>query len=137
MTRQVLQPGGWKRPSGYANGIAATGRLVFTAGVIGWDGNEHIVAPDMAGQARQIFENIRAILAEAGAGPEHIVRLTWYITSRDEYHASLATIGAHYRAVFGRLFPTMAVVQVAALMEPAARIEIEATAVVPEAGGAS
>lgn len=131
MTHQVLQPAGWARPKGYANGVAAAGRTVFTAGVIGWDADERIVAPDMVGQFRQILLNTLAILAEGGAGPEHIVRMTWYITDRDEYLANAREIGAVYRAVIGRTFPTMAVVIVAGLIEPAAKVEIETTAVVP------
>ena len=127
-----LLPPGWQRPRGYANGVAATGRLVFTAGVVGWDEEERFVAKDIAGQFRQILLNTLAILAEGGAGPEHIVRMTWYVTSRDDYVAALPEIGAAYRELIGRHFPAMAVVEVAALVEPDARIEIETTAVVPE-----
>jgi enamine deaminase RidA (YjgF/YER057c/UK114 family) len=128
----VLQPTGWARPRGYVNGIAATGRLVFTAGVIGWTAEEKIEAPDFVGQFRQILVNTLAILAEGGAGPEHIVRMTWYITDRDEYLAAGREVGAIYREMLGRNFPTMAVVIVAGLIERAAKIEIETTAVVPE-----
>jgi enamine deaminase RidA (YjgF/YER057c/UK114 family) len=128
---RTLLPPGWPRPRGYANGIAATGRLVVTGGLIGWDAAERFVADDMAGQFRQVLHNMVAVLAEAGAGPEHLVRMTWYVTDIAEYRASLPEIGAHYRELIGRNFPAMAVVQVAALVEPAARIEIEATAVVP------
>lgn len=127
----VLQPAGWVRPRGYANGIAATGRMVLTAGVIGWTAEEKIEATDFVGQFRQILANTLAILAEGGAGPEHIVRMTWYITDRDEYLAAGREIGAIYREVIGRTFPTMAVVIVAGLIEPAAKLEIETTAVVP------
>lgn len=128
---QTLLPPGWPRPRGYANGIAATGRLVVTGGLIGWDAAERFVADDLAGQFRQVLHNMLAVLGEAGAGPEHLVRMTWYVTDIAEYRASLSEIGAHYRELIGRNFPAMAVVQVGALVEPAARIEIEATAVVP------
>lgn len=128
---QILQPPGWGRPKGYANGIAASGRTVFTAGVIGWDAEERIVAADFAGQFRQVLVNTLAILAEGGAGPEHIVRMTWYITDRDEYLASAREVGAIYRELLGRTFPTMAVVIVAGLIERAAKLEIETTALVP------
>ena len=128
----ILQPPGWPRPKGYANGIAARGRTVFTAGVIGWDENERLVAPDMPGQLAQVLQNILAILAEAGAGAEHLVRMTWYVTDIAEYRAHAAEIGAAYRAAIGRHYPAMAVVEVSALVEPAAKIEIEATAMVPE-----
>lgn len=128
---EILQPAGWVRPKGYANGIAASGRSVFTAGVIGWDADERIVATDFAGQFRQVLVNTLAILAEGGAGPEHIVRMTWYITDRDDYLASGREVGAIYRELLGRNFPTMAVVIVAGLIEPAAKLEIETTAIVP------
>jgi len=128
---QVLQPPGWVRPKGYANGIAASGRMVFTAGVIGWTAEEKIEAADFIGQFRQVMANTLAILAEGGAGPEHVVRMTWYITDRDEYLAAGREIGAIYREIMGRNFPAMAVVVVAGLIEPAAKLEIETTAVVP------
>jgi enamine deaminase RidA (YjgF/YER057c/UK114 family) len=105
--------------------------MIFTAGVIGWDENERIVSPDLAGQFRQVLLNTLAILAEASAGPEHVVRMTWYVVDRDEYVASLPQIGAVYRELMGRNYPAMAVVAVSALVEPEARIEIETTAVVP------
>jgi enamine deaminase RidA (YjgF/YER057c/UK114 family) len=127
----LLQPPGWARPKGYANGIAATGRLVFTAGVIGWTADESFAATDFVGQFRQTLENTLAILAEGGAGPEHVVRMTWYVVDRDAYLAAAREVGAVYRELMGRNYPTMAVVQVVALMEPAALIEIETTAVVP------
>jgi len=130
---QALLPPGWKRPRGYANGVAATGRMVFTAGVVGWDAEERFVSPDLAGQFRQVLVNTLAILAEAGAGPEHIVRMTWYVTSRDEYLTSLPAIGEAYRDLIGRNFPAMAVAEVVALVEAEAKIEIETIAVVPEA----
>ena len=129
---KTLLPPGWPRPKGYANGIAAIGRLVFTAGVIGWDEEERIVCDDISGQFEQILKNTLAILAEAGAGPEHVVRMTWYVTDRDDYVAHLAEIGAAWRAHMGRNYPAMAVVEVSDLVEPDARIEIETIAVVPE-----
>lgn len=127
---EVLQPQGWPAPKGYVNGIAAAGRTVVTGGVVGWD-PAGVFPAGFVAQARQTFENIRAILAEAGAGPEHLVRLTWYVTDIEEYRADPKGLGAAYRDVFGRNFPTMAVVQVVSLVEAAAKIEIEATAVVP------
>jgi enamine deaminase RidA (YjgF/YER057c/UK114 family) len=130
MSREILQPAGWARPRGYANGIAATGRQVFVAGQIGWDAEQRIVSDDFATQVRQALVNIVSVLASAGAAPGHIVRLTWYVTSRDEYNASLAAIGASYREIIGRNFPAMSVVIVAGLVEPRAKVEIEATAVV-------
>jgi enamine deaminase RidA (YjgF/YER057c/UK114 family) len=135
MPHRTLLPPGWPRPKGYANGILAEGRTVWTAGVVGWDENERFPDADMAGQFRRILESTRAILAEAGAGPEHIVRMTWYITDRQEYLDSLSEIGAAWRDVIGRHFPAMAVVQVVALVEQAAKIEIETTAVIPKEAG--
>lgn len=133
MTIQVLQPAGWQRPKGYANGIVAEGRQVFVAGQVGW--NEQQQFPEtLAEQVGQTLRNIVTVLNEAGARPEHIVRLTWYVTNRDEYYADLAQIGQAYREVMGRNFPVMAVVQVVALMEAKAKVEIEATAVIPSAG---
>ena len=129
---RTLLPPGWPRPSGFANGISAKGRLVFTAGIIGWDESGTIVAPDLGGQLRQILLNTLAILAEDGAGPEHVVRMTWYVVDIDEYRLGLAEIGVAYKEVIGRHFPAMAVVEVGALVEPRARIEIETIAVVPE-----
>ncbi len=129
---EILQPPGWPRPKGYSNGISATGRMIFTGGLVGWDENENFPEVDMAGQARRTFENIITVLKEGGAGPEHIVRMTWYITDRDAYLNSVKDIGQAYRDVIGRNFPAMAVVQVVALMEAEALLEIEVTAVVPE-----
>jgi enamine deaminase RidA (YjgF/YER057c/UK114 family) len=129
MSREILQPPGWARPRGYANGVAAEGRQIFVAGQIGWDAEQKFFSDDFAAQARQALANIVAVLACAGARPEHIVRLTWYVTSRDEYDASLAAIGASYREIIGRNFPAMSVVVVAGLVEPRAKVEIEATAV--------
>lgn len=129
---KTLLPPGWPRPSGFSNGISARGRTIFTAGIIGWDETGAIVAPDLAGQLRQILFNTLAILAEDGAGPEHIVRMTWYVVDIDEYRLGLAEIGIAYKEMIGRHFPAMAVVEVGALVEPLARIEIETTAMVPE-----
>lgn len=128
---EILQPEGWPRPKGYSNGIAALGRQIFIAGQVGWDSAGRFASPKLAGQVKQALENIIAVLTAAQAKPEHIVRLTWYVTSRDEYHTELAEIGAAYRAVLGKHFPVMSVVQVVALMEKEAKVEIEATAVVP------
>ncbi len=125
-----LQPPDWPEPKGYANGIEASGRLVFVAGQIGWDASGAFVSDALAPQVEQALRNIVTVLAEAGAGPEHVARLTWFVTSRDEYLASLREIGAAYRTVMGRHFPVMSVVEVSALVEASARVEIEATAVV-------
>ena len=129
---KILQPPGWPRPKGYVNGMSARGRVIVTAGVIGWDEQERIVAPDLAGQFRQVLRNILAILAEDGARQEHVVRMTCYVVDLDEYRASLAEIGAAWRETMIRSFPAMAVVGVTGLVEPAARVEIEATAMVPD-----
>jgi enamine deaminase RidA (YjgF/YER057c/UK114 family) len=129
---RALQPPGWPRPRGYANGIEARGRLVFVAGQIGWDETGAFPSDDLAGQVRRTLENVLAVLAEAGAGPEHVARLTWYVTDRGEYLGSLEEIGAAYREVMGRHFPAMAVVAVTALVEARAKVEIEATAVLPD-----
>lgn len=128
---RILQPAAWPPPRGYSNGIAASGRQIFVAGQIGWNERGIFESTRLADQVRQALENVCTVLATAGAGPEHIVRLTWYLTSRAEYHAELAEIGAAYREVMGRHFPVMSVVQVVALMESQAKVEIEATAVVP------
>jgi enamine deaminase RidA (YjgF/YER057c/UK114 family) len=127
---RILQPDGWPRPKGYANGVFAEGRMVVTGGIVGWNA-EGRFAEGFVAQARQIFLNIAAILAEAGAGPEHLVRLTWYVTDMDAYLAHGKALGAVYREVLGRHFPAMAAVQVVRLVEPAALVEIEATAVLP------
>lgn len=129
---KTLLPPGWPRPRGYANGISATGRLIATAGVVGWNAEEIFETDDLAGQFRQVLINTLAILAEDGAGPGHIVRMTWYVTDIPAYRASLAEIGATYRELIGKNFPAMAVVGVTALVEPRAKIEIETLAVVPE-----
>ena len=131
MSHKILQPEGWVRPKGYANGVAASGRLVFTAGVVGWNPQEEFECDDMAGQFRQTLENTKAILAEGGAAPDHIVRMTCYVTDKHEYLDSAKEIGAAWRDVLGRVFPCMALVEVAALVEDKAKIEIETTAVVP------
>ena len=127
---QILQPSGWPAPKGYANGMAADGRLVVTGGVIGWDSQGHL-PPDFVAQVRQTLSNISAILAEGGARPGHLVRLTWYVVDMEEYLANLKTLGQVYRDIFGAHYPAMALVQVVRLVEKAARVEIEATAVVP------
>ena len=131
MPFQILLPEGWPRPRGYSNGVLAEGRQIFVAGQVGWDAQGRFESPDLAGQVKQSLENVLAVLAAADAGPEHIVRLTWYVTSRDEYHAQLQQIGTAYRAVMGKHFPAISVVQVVALMEAQAKVEIEATAVIP------
>jgi enamine deaminase RidA (YjgF/YER057c/UK114 family) len=130
MSREILQPPGWARPRGYANGVAATGRQVYVAGQIGWDAEQRFASDDFAAQVRQALANVVAVLGCAGAGPEHLVRMTWYVTSRDEYNSALPEIGAAYRELIGKNFPAMSVVVVAALLEPRAKVEIEATAVV-------
>ena len=129
---QTLQPPGWARPKGFANGIAARGRLVFIAGQVGWTGQGEWKERSFAGQFRQALRNILDVLAEAGGKPEHLVRLTWYVLDKAEYLASLREVGAAYRELMGRHYPTMAVVQVSGLVEDEARLEIEATAVIPE-----
>ena len=128
---QILQPPGWARAKGFSNGIACKGTLVFIAGQIGWTGEGKWEARDFAGQFRQALHNIISILKEANGKPEHIVRLTWYVLDRQEYLNSLKEVGAAYRALMGKHFPAMAVVQVGGLVEPEARLEIEATAVIP------
>jgi enamine deaminase RidA (YjgF/YER057c/UK114 family) len=127
---QILHPSGWPQPKGYANGIKARGEFVFVGGMVGWDANEKFPKGFVA-QARQALENIRAVLTEGKARPEHIVRLTWYVLDMDEYMACRRELGAAYRDVLGDHFPAMALVQVGRLFEPEARLEIEATAVIP------
>jgi enamine deaminase RidA (YjgF/YER057c/UK114 family) len=129
---RILQPAGWPRPKGYSNGIEARGRLVFVAGQIGWNEQEQFPRVDLPGQVEQALRNTLAVLKEAGAGPEHVVRQTWYVTSRAEYLAGVKEIGATWRELMGKNFPAMAVVEVTALMEPAAKVEIETTAVVTD-----
>jgi len=128
---RILQPPGWARAKGFSNGIAASGKLVFIAGQIGWTGDCKWEARDFAGQFRQALLNILTVLKEADGKPEHIVRLTWYVLDKKEYLAALKEVGAAYRELMGRHYPTMAVVQVSGLIEDEARLEIEATAVVP------
>ena len=127
---QLLQPSGWPMPKGYANGVAAEGRIVVTGGVIGWDAQERLAVGFVA-QARQALSNIAVILAEGGARPEHLVRLTWYVVDMEEYLANLKALGQDYREILGSHYPAMALVQVVRLVEKDARVEIEATAVVP------
>ncbi|MGH6672649.1 MAG: RidA family protein [Xanthobacteraceae bacterium] len=129
---QVLHPRTWKRPPGYANGIAAEGRLVFLAGQVGWNADQEFESGDFVAQARQALANIVALVAEAGGKPEHITRLTWYVLDKREYLSRLQELGEAYRGVLGRHFPAMTLVQVGALVEDKARLEIEATAVVPK-----
>ena len=129
---QILQPPGWARAKGFSNGIAARGTLVFIAGQIGWTPECKWEARDFAGQFRQALLNVITVLKEAQGNPEHIVRLTWYVLDKKEYLAALKEVGAAYRELMGRHYPTMAVVQVSGLVEDEARLEIEATAVVPE-----
>lgn len=129
MSPRLLEPDGWPRPSGYSNGISASGRVIMVAGQIGWDAERRLAAGDFVAQARQALQNIVAILAEDGAGPEHLVRLTWYVTDREQYLAVAKPLGAVYREVIGKHYPAMTAVQVAGLMEPGALVEIEATAV--------
>jgi enamine deaminase RidA (YjgF/YER057c/UK114 family) len=128
---RILQPPGWPRPRGYANGVAAEGRLVFVAGQIGWDATGTIVSDDLVDQFRQVLENTLAVLREAGAGPEHIARMTWYLTDRREYSARARELGDVWRALMGGHYPAMAVVEVKALLEDRAKLEIETMAVVP------
>ena len=132
---KVLQPPGWVRPRGYANGIAANGATVCVSGMIGWDAKGQFHTDDFAGQVRQALENVVAVLHEAGAGPQHIVRMTWYVLDKHEYLAAHKEVGEAYRAVIGRHFPAMTAVQVSGLMEERARVEIEVTAIVPVSDG--
>ena len=128
---KILNPSSWNRPSGYSNGVAAKGEMVFVSGTIGWD-QDGLLASGFAAQMAQLLDNIIAILAEAGAGPEHIVRMTWYVTDLDAYRSSLREVGAVYREKIGKNFPTMAVIGVSGLVESDALVEIETTAVIPD-----
>ena len=130
---KLLQPADWLPPKGYANGIAARGSLIFVGGQIGWTAEQQFETDDFIAQTRQALVNVVAVLSEAGAGPEHIVRMTWYIVDRDEYVMRLKELGAVYREVIGRNFPTMSCVEVSRLVETRAKVEIEVTAVVPDA----
>jgi enamine deaminase RidA (YjgF/YER057c/UK114 family) len=129
---QVLQPPTWIKPRGYSNGVAASGRIVFVAGQVGWNASGQFEANDFVGQARQALANIVAVLAEAGARPEHIARMTWYVVDKHEYLANSRELGRAYREVIGSHFPAMTAVQVAGLVEDGAKVEIEATAMIPE-----
>jgi enamine deaminase RidA (YjgF/YER057c/UK114 family) len=130
---KILQPPGWARPKGFSNGIAVQGGItVYIAGQVGWNGDCRWEAVDFGGQFRQALKNILAVLAEAGGRPEHLVRLTWYVLDKQEYLGAIREVGAAYRELIGKHYPTMAVLQVGGLMEDAARLEIEATAVIPD-----
>lgn len=129
---RILQPPGWPRPKGYSNGVVASGRQIYVAGMIGWNDREEFETNEFVGQFRRALQNVLAVLAEAGAGPEHVVRLTMYFVDKREYLADLRAVGTAYREVMGKNYPAMAAVEVGALMEDGARVEIEATAVVPE-----
>ena len=128
----ILQPPHWVGPKGYSNGVAAKGATVFVSGMVGWNAEGKFVAADFAGQTRQALRNIVAVLGEGGAGPEHIVRMNWYVVDKEEYLAAAREIGAIYREIIGRHYPAMTVVEVSGLLEAKARLEIEVTAVVPE-----
>ena len=132
MSIRVLQPEGWPRPRGYANGVSATGRMIFVAGQIGWDAEGRLAEGGIVPQSRKALENILTILALDGARAEHVVRLTWYVTDKAAYLAAGLALGVAYRQVMGKHFPAMSAVEVVSLMEPGALVEIEATAVVPE-----
>lgn len=132
MSLEFLHPSNWKPAIGYSNGVAAKGRMIFTGGLIGWNADAQFETDDFAGQVAQVLRNIVAVLAEGGARPEHIVRLTWYVTSKAEYLGSLKELGRAYKEIIGRHYPAMALVQVVALVEDRAKVEIEATAVIPE-----
>lgn len=127
---KILLPEGWPRPKGYSNGIATEGRMIFISGQVGWNENEEFEAEDLAGQVRQTLLNTLAVLREGGAGPKHIVRMTWYITDKQEYLDNLKDIGAAYREVIGGHYPAMALLEVKSLLEDGAKVEIETTAVV-------
>jgi enamine deaminase RidA (YjgF/YER057c/UK114 family) len=130
---QALNPPGWPTPRGYANGIAAEGRVIFVAGQVGWTAAGRFETDDFAGQVRQALANVRDVLAVAGAGPEHVARMTWYVTDRREYLARLGDVGRAYREIMGKHYPAMTLVEVRALLEDGAKVEIEATAVLPHA----
>ena len=131
-TKQLLQPAHWARPKGYANGVAATGRQVFVAGMIGWDAQGQFQSDDLVAQVRQALQNVVEVLAEAGAKPAHITRMTWYLTDKREYLARAREIGAAFRELIGDFGIAMTAVQVVALIEDRAQVEIEVTAVIPE-----
>ena len=127
----VIQPDGWKRPSGYSNGIKADGEMLFVAGQVGWDEHGDIVGESMVDQTARALGNIVSVLEAGGARPEHVVRLTWYVTDLSEYKSASKEIGNAYRAVMGNHYPAMSLIQVAGLVENGAKVEIEATAVIP------
>jgi len=129
---EILQPPGWRRPRGYSNGVAASGRLVFVSGMIGWNAQGRFESDDFAFQARQALQNVVEVLREAQARPEHIVRMTWYVVDKREYLAASSELGAAYQEIIGKHYPAMTAVEVSALIEDRARVEIEVTAVVPE-----
>jgi enamine deaminase RidA (YjgF/YER057c/UK114 family) len=129
---QVLLPPGWPRPKGYANGVMARGRMIFVAGMIGWDAQGVFHTDDLAGQVRQALQNVVEVLKEGGARPEHIVRMTWYVTDKREYLTASPEIGRHFRELIGSFNMAMTAVQVSALVEDRAKVEIEVTAVIPE-----
>jgi enamine deaminase RidA (YjgF/YER057c/UK114 family) len=132
MSHEILHPKNWKPAKGYANGVAASGRMVFTGGLIGWNAEQIFETDDFVGQVEQVLQSIVAVLACAGGAPEHLVRLTWYVTDKHEYLNNLKDLGRVYKSVIGRHYPAMALVQVGALVEDRAKVEIEATAVIPE-----
>ena len=132
MGSEFLQPPGWTAPKGYANGVSTRGRQIYLAGQIGWSESQQLVSTRFSVQLRQALQNIMVLLAQAGGRPEHLVRLTWFVTNLDEYRAEQKEIGAAYRDVIGRHYPPMSVVQVVSLVEPGAKVEIEATAVIPD-----
>lgn len=129
---KIIQPSGWPKPKGYANGMLARGQMLFIAGQVGWNENEEMVSERFHEQVRQVLHNISAILNEAGALPEHLVRMTWFVTHKSEYEASLKDIGKAYREVIGNHYPAMTLVEVKSLLEKGAKVEIEATAVIPD-----
>jgi enamine deaminase RidA (YjgF/YER057c/UK114 family) len=132
MGSEFLHPAGWTAPKGYSNGVSTRGRQIYLAGQIGWNESQQLVSTRFAVQVRQALQNIMVLLAQAGGRPEHLVRLTWFVTNLDEYRAEQKELGAAYRDVIGRHYPPMSVVQVVALVEPGAKVEIEATAVIPD-----
>ncbi len=135
MGYQTVLPEGWCRPKGYSNAVVARGRQIYVAGQVGWDSEERFSSDDLAEQAAQALRNVVAVLEAAGAGPEHIVRMTWYVTDKSAYVAGLKEIGQSYREIIGRNFPAMTAVEVTALVEDRAKVEIECTAVVDEGSG--
>ncbi len=132
MPNEIILPAGWPRPKGYSHAVAGEGRTIYISGQIGWDKDEKFVSDDFVDQIAQAFRNIKDVLAAAGGKPEHLVRLTWYVTDRQDYLSSLQDVGEAYRSIIGKVYPAMAVVEVSALMEDRAKVEIEATAVLPK-----